>query len=240
MEGTLIGERLAESRKRAGLAQVELAAALGDRYSQSVISDVERGRSSLLSDGLAKAAKELKVSTDYLLGLVDDPTPASEMAAILATGEARGQEPLYVIAEATEDYHPSDRRPVEVLEVASAAGGGTPVYDETPVGLLWFRNDWLNRHSIDPKQSHIISVRGDSMEPTLPDGCSILVDRERREPREDRIYVMRTEEGLVVKRLGLDEKGRWEMLSDNSNWEPVLLTYGSEIIGEVRWTARTF
>ena len=31
---------------------------------------------------------------------------------------------------------------------------------------------------------------------------------------------MRTDEGLVVKRL---------------DWEPTLLTYGSEIIGEVRW-----
>ncbi len=143
--------------------------------------------------------------------------------------------------EATTSGHiASNRRPVEVLEVASAAGGGAAVYDETPVGLLWFRNDWLQRHAIDPGQSNIISVRGASMEPTLPDGCSILLDRKRREPHEGRIYVMRTEEGLVVKRLDRDDMGRWTMLSDNPDWEPALLTYGSEIIGEVRWAARTF
>ena len=78
------------------------------------------------------------------------------------------------------------------------------------------------------------------MEPTLPDGCSILVDRKRREPQEDRIYVMRTEEGLVVKRLERDELGRWEARSDNPDWETVPLNYDTEIIGEVRWAARTF
>ncbi len=139
-----------------------------------------------------------------------------------------------------DNYKPRGRRPVELLEVASSAGVGAEVYDETPIGVLWFREDWLRSHSIDSEQSNIISVQGPSMEPTLPDGCSILVDRQRRTPQEGHIYVMRVEEGLVVKRLGLDEKGRWEMLSDNPAWEPALLTYGSEIIGEVRWAAVTF
>ena len=77
------------------------------------------------------------------------------------------------------------------------------------------------------------------MEPTLPDGCSILVDRKRREPQEGRIYVMRTEEGLVVKRLGLDEEGRWEIRSDSPDWRATPMSPATEIIGEVRWTART-
>ena len=233
---SMFGQRLAESRKRAGLAQVELAVALGDRYNQQMISNVERERRNLRFDGAVKVAQELNVSLDYLAGLTDDPTPAAQLLA----GGARAQEPLYVIAEATADYHPTDRRPVELLEVASAAGVGAEVYDETPVGLLWFRNDWLNSHFIDPKQSHIISVRGDSMHPTLPDGCSILVDLNRREPHEDCIYVMRTEEGLVVKRLGLDEQGRWEIRSDNPDWESHLMLYGTDIVGEVRWSAVTY
>ena len=124
--------------------------------------------------------------------------------------------------------------------MASAAGGGSEVYDETPVGLLWFRSDWLNRHGIDPKQNNIISVQGDSMEPTLPDGCSILVDRRRTELREGRIYVMRTEDGLVVKRVGEDKEGCWQMLSDNPAWPPAPLVEEAEVIGEVRWAARTF
>ena len=157
----------------------------------------------------------------------------------------RAQAPVQAIAESRpgygpSNYEPSDRSPVRLLEIASAAGVGAEVYDETPVGLLWFRNDWLRSHSIDPEQSNIISVRGASMEPTLPDGCSILVDRKRREPQDGRIYVMRTEDGLVVKRLGLDEEGRWEIRSDSPDWGVTPMSPGTEIIGEVRWAARTF
>ena len=78
------------------------------------------------------------------------------------------------------------------------------------------------------------------MAPTLPDGCSILVDRKRGEPHEGRIYVMRTDEGLVVKRLDKDEKGRWLVVSDNPDWPPAPLLYGTDIIGEVRWLGRAF
>ena len=231
----MIGERLRKARKASGLLQVELAVAMGDRYDSGTISRVETGKSSLRLDGLVNAAKELKVSTDYLLGLTDDPAIVQQRS----TTDPR------TIAESRADYGPSnydptDRRPVEVLEIASAAGVGAEVFDETPVGLLWFRNDWLDSHAIDPKQCNIISVQGNSMEPTLPDGCSILVDRKRREPNEGRIYVMRTEEGLVVKRLGKDEKGRWLVVSDNPDWPPAPLLYGTDIIGEVRWLGRTF
>ena len=156
----------------------------------------------------------------------------------------RAQAPVQAIAESRTDYGPSnygtsDRSPVRLLEVASAAGVGAEVYDETPVGLLWFRNDWLQSHSIDPERSNIISVRGESMEPTLPDGCSILVDRKRREPHEDRIYVMRTDDGLVVKRVGKDPEGNWQIESDNEDWEAVPWSNATEIIGEVRWLGRT-
>ncbi len=102
------------------------------------------------------------------------------------------------------------------------------------------QRDWLDINAIDPEQSNIISVRGESMEPTLPDGCSILVDRKRRDPHQGRIYVMRTEDGLVVKRLGLDEEGRWEIRSDCPDWRVTPMSPGTEIIGEVRWSARTF
>ena len=77
----MLGDRLAEARRRAGLSQVDLALALGDRYDQPMISHVEAGRKTLRFDGLANAAKALKVSSDYLLGLTDDPTPASDLSS---------------------------------------------------------------------------------------------------------------------------------------------------------------
>ena len=55
----------------------------------------------------------------------------------------------------------------------------------------------MDRFNLDARRCAIIRVRDESIEPTLPDGCSILFDRERRERR---IYVVRTDGGLIVKR----------------------------------------
>ena len=149
------------------------------------------------------------------------------------------------IAETRADYdvdEPGDDLwdPVPLREVAPAAGAGAAIFGEEVVGYVPFLRTWLRERSIDPDHSDVVPVSGGSMHPTLPDGCHILVDRSRTEPHEDHIYVMRTEEGLVVKRLGLDKDGHWEARSDNEDYPPVPLRYGAEIIGEVRWAGRTF
>ena len=222
----MLGERLAEARRRRGLAQVDLAVALGK--DRSLVSHVESNRAGLLVDGLVKAARELAVSVDYLLGLTDDPTPSAQLS-----------EQVGIFADVDLGDLPGVRH-VEIREIAASAGGGAEVWDETITGYQAFQRMWLDRHSIDPDQCCVISVRGESMEPTLPDGCSILVDRNRGERRDGRIYVMRTEDGLVVKRLGRDQDGNWNILSDNQVWEPVAWSNDVEIIGEVRWAATVF
>ncbi len=113
-----------------------------------------------------------------------------------------------LLADAAElDEHGRPLRPVEVVELAAAAGGGAEALDETVTGRVWFRRDWLDAHAMDPARCVVIGVRGESMEPTLPNGCSILVDRNRVEPQDGRIYVLRTADGVVVKRLAQD--GDW-------------------------------
>ena len=72
------------------------------------------------------------------------------------------------------------------------------------------------------------------MEPTLPDGCSILVDRSSVEWEPPRIMLLRTGEGLVVKHAA-DEVGVRIMQSDNPDWPDAPLPEDAEIIGRVRW-----
>jgi phage repressor protein C with HTH and peptisase S24 domain len=76
------------------------------------------------------------------------------------------------------------------------------------------------------------------MEPTLSDGSYILVDRRQPQLRHGRIYVVRTPEGLVVKRLEQDSGGGWWLLSDHPAWKPVAWTDRAELIGEVKWAGR--
>ena len=218
----MLGERLAEARRRVGLAQIDLAAALGDRYDQPMISNVEAGRRSLRLDGAVNAARELGVSLDYLVGLTDDPTPADERSGVN-----------------DNDGDDAEERIERLEEVAAAAGSGAEGFDEMVTSTVPFRRDWLRRHRINPKHCKVIGVRGASMEPTLPNKCSIIVDRSQKQLRQGRIYVMRTEEGLVVKRAKHNAQGWW-LLSDNPDWPPLMLTEETDIIGEVRWVGVAF
>ncbi len=57
------------------VTQQQLSQATG--ISQGNISDWKNGRSSPKADALIKIANYFHVSTDYLLGLTDDPRPAA-------------------------------------------------------------------------------------------------------------------------------------------------------------------
>ena len=126
---------------------------------------------------------------------------------------------------------------VGVIELAAAAGGGAADLDETVRSYVAFRRDWLSQRGLDPSQCSVIGVRGESMEPVLPAGCSILVNRAERHRRAGQVFVLRTGDGLVVKRLA-QEDGRWLLLSEHPAWKPLPWDRETSIIGEVRWMAR--
>ena len=71
MEIIIIGDRLADLRKDAGLDQVELAEKLGLTY--HTISSYEREKSTPDDDMKVKIAELFNVSLDFLLGLIDSP-----------------------------------------------------------------------------------------------------------------------------------------------------------------------
>lgn len=129
-------------------------------------------------------------------------------------------------------------RPVATLEYDAAAGGGAVNLDEAPIkGEAWFRRSWLDRRGLDPTQCAVISVRGESMEPTLPDGCSILVARHRQRRLSGHVVVAMTADGLVVKRLGKTPEGGWMLESDHPAWKSIPWQSDTELIGEVVWMA---
>ena len=215
----VLGDRLRTARVRAGLRQVELAAAMGDRYDQTMISSVERGRSGLKVDGLVKACQALGVSVDYLLGLLDDPTPAAELSEL-----AQGAK-VAVVA---------------MPQVAVSAGCGMMNYDETVISMVPFPPGVLMELGVRAENCNLLIVRGDSMEPTISDGSTILVDRSAFELRDRRIYVMRTEDGVVVKRVVRHGNFGWVLMSDNPIWSPMPLADGASVVGQVRWSSKKF
>ena len=136
---------------------------------------------------------------------------------------------------ANDDTAPPEARPAAVYQVAAAMGGGVFIEDAPPAGPAWFRRDWLDKRGIDPTRCVVIEVAGDSMGPTLPDGCSILLDKTRVRRRAERIYAVTTSDGLVVKRADKDDAGDWVLRSDYPAWEDAPWPDDAEMIGEVRW-----
>lgn len=79
------------------------------------------------------------------------------------------------------------------------------------------------------------------MDPTLRDGDDIMVDHSAAEKQlRDGIYVLRMDDVLLVKRVGLRPGGRLSVRSDNPqypNWDDIDAAQVN-IIGRVVWTGR--
>ena len=68
----IFGERLRELRQKAGLQQSELGEKVG--LSSNGVGMMERGHRGTSFEKLVQIARFFHVSTDYLLGVTDDPT----------------------------------------------------------------------------------------------------------------------------------------------------------------------
>ena len=188
---TTVGKRLLKARKLRGFSQVRLAG--GTSNSPSLISMVESGRANLSVASLTASAKALGVSVDFLCGLTADPTPARQLATELADSTTRirdleAQQAYLSTATDDGDY-------VGVSELAGAAGGGAVVDHERITGRVKFRREWLARHGLPAGECRVIRVLGESMEPTLVDGCSILVNQASQRRREGRTDLRRADRG---------------------------------------------
>ena len=67
------GKRLREVRKARGETQASVGAGLGG--TATLISDLEKGRRTTTLEKLTELAQYYNISTDYLLGLTDEPRP---------------------------------------------------------------------------------------------------------------------------------------------------------------------
>ena len=235
---TTVGKRLLKARTLRGFSQLHLAA--GTSNTRPLISMVEHGRANLSVADLTAAAKTLGVSLDFLCGLTTDPTPARQLARELADSTTRvrdleEQKAYVATADDGGDY-------VGISELAGA--GGAAVVDHEPItGRVKFPREWLSRYGLAAGECRVIQVLREPMEPTLVHGCSILVNHASRRRRVGRIFVVRTDDGLVVKRAGKDRAGAWQLVTDNPNKQACPTAPWRDdapVIAEVRWAARTF
>lgn len=83
-----------------------------------------------------------------------------------------------------------------------------------------FMIDYLTDLGTTPKSCLIVRACGDSMEPTLHDGDSILIDKSKRKLLDGRLFVFRHELGYRVRRVSMNANGSVTLASDNSRYPP--------------------
>lgn len=138
-----------------------------------------------------------------------------------------------------QEPDPKKYRTIKVMRFSASAGvSGAPVeYFEDEDEPLFFKNAWFEKRGIDPDKSAAMKVIGESMEPLLSPGDTVLVNTDENTPRHDKVFVICVDGELVVKRL-IEEREGWTLHSDNPTHRPRPVTDNTQIIGRVRWIGR--
>jgi phage repressor protein C with HTH and peptisase S24 domain len=219
-----IGVRIAEARRAAGFSQKKLAETLG--VGQSTVSQWE--------SGTTQPSVEM---FEQLAGLLK-----AEPAALAFGGSGRTVPTVRLKKPAPVQLGDDEFVPVPSYDIRAAAGAGAVNFDEQPQHFLLYRRDWLRSVSVSSIDDlAVLRVSGDSMQPTLQDGDTVLVDKSVRRVGRDGLYIIRSGDELQVKRVAAHpQTGTLTIKSDN----PAYPTYeGIEpgaiaVLARVIWMAR--
>ena len=224
MDYLAIRKRLDELINQRGEDYASLSRLLG-RNPTYVQQFVKRGVPRRLSeDDRRKLAAHFGVSERLLGG----PDERETVRSLIARGDTAARSTDYVL--------------IPALDIGASAGGGSLNDSENPISTLAFQSNWVRTiASGRPEALSVIRVEGDSMLPTLADGDQIVVDTDDRERLRDGIYVLRTDDALLVKRLSVNPATRrLSIKSDNiayPSWDdcdPATVA----VIGRVVWVGR--
>lgn len=222
IEQHTLADRLQARAQQLGLSPAQVAEMAG--VNRSFVYDILRGRSTRPGlDRLAEVARVLKVELDWLIHGIGDVEGASPFIE-------NPDDSFVAIAHAG---------------VRPSMGGGAVVLEEnaTPGRAYHFRRSWI-KHGLkaSPSQLRIMTVEGDSMEPTLIEGDTVLVDMTKRAPSPPGIFVLDDGMGLVAKRLQHvpnSDPPAVRVISDNKHYPEYERTADEvHIVGRIRWFAR--
>lgn len=146
-----------------------------------------------------------------------------------------------LIGEKPRERPSRDMVAVKGIKVEAAMGGGCDVSDESEGEPFFFRRSWIEKIlGTQDSLLRVISLDGDSMEPTLSDGDVALIHVHGSDPAtRPGIYCIWDGHGLKVKRLELlpGKRGKLRVLSDNAAISPPYEVNVEDIriIGRVIW-----
>lgn len=130
--------------------------------------------------------------------------------------------------------------------VEASMGYGVTVYDEQQTAVYNISKQLIRDLGVSRSEAQMIFAKGNSMHPTIEGGDSLLVDRSKIEIYDGKIYCIRLNGQLYAKRLQKLSASQLKVISDNKDYDPVVIDFKKEIdidfevLGEVRWAGRVF
>lgn len=235
MSKELIAEKLKVARKFLGKDQQEMATLCGKAHRSW--QRYEQGEGFPTGEVF-----ELLTSLGFNAGwFFTDDVPMlikGQGTTVGATGDGQG----YKSAESSAPYN-ADFVHIPRYEVEASAGGGAVIHGEQVVDYLSFRAEWVrNSLGVSVRDLALISVIGDSMEPTLSEGDVVLLDMTTKGVMDGSIYALQLNGGLLVKRIQRKLDGSIVVKPDNPRYDTEIISEDSadllKIIGRVVWVGR--
>lgn len=162
------------------------------------------------------------------IGHVQELMDRAAAASVLLAGQASDRD------SPARDRHDGDVAVIPFApDVRLAAGTGEVVFEESREVSIAVAADALASWA-GPERLTCVWAVGDSMEPTIRDGDLVAVDSGRTDPLDGHLFAVRTDAGLVVKRLR-QTGGRWLLISDNPTHAPRPAGKDDRIVGQIAW-----
>ncbi|MCK5836959.1 MAG: helix-turn-helix transcriptional regulator [Desulfobacula sp.] len=123
-----------------------------------------------------------------------------------------------------------------------SAGTGSFECDENVKDYLSFQTKWLAAKG-SANNMVAMEVFGQSMEPVIREGDTVLIDQSQKNILAGAIYAVGVEDTILVKRLE-KHPNKLVLCSDNKDYDPIYLEREDadkiRIIGKVIWSCREY
>jgi len=120
------------------------------------------------------------------------------------------------------------------------AGDGSFETDADVQAYHAFQSDWLRRKG-KPEAMVLFDIFGNSMEPEIKDGDTVLIDQSQQAILAGAMYAVGIEDTIMVKRIE-KRPNKLVLLSNHKDYLPVMLTREEasavRILGKVIWVCR--
>ncbi|MDO6542784.1 LexA family transcriptional regulator [Photobacterium sanguinicancri] len=123
-----------------------------------------------------------------------------------------------------------------------STGNGACFQGEEVKRHLAFRRKYLKYRQSNPDLLAVVFSKGDSMEPTIKDNDSLLIDLGCTEPKDGKIFVVRIGDDLYAKRIQQLVSGGLVLISDNKEYREQVIQPDEvnqlQVIGQVIWIGK--